>query len=91
MFHGEYLVSFEALDPQRPGEKVVVKLLADERDVTIRSGTPTRDHPAGGLLRVEVLGRKQGFALLVLPQPAQPVGERALVEDDLLAQETVRA
>ncbi len=90
MFRGEYLVSFEALDPQKPGEKVTVQLLADERDVTIRSGTPTRHNPAEGVLRVEVVERKPGFALLVLPQPAQPVGERAYIEDDLLEPERVR-
>jgi hypothetical protein len=84
MFRGEYLVTFEAGGLQRPDKKVPVQLLADEQEVVIRSGTPERGKPAEGLLRVEVLGRARGLALLVLPQPGQPVGERAYVNEDLL-------
>ena len=72
MFRGEYLVTFEAVDSQDPNKKVRVRLLADESDVVIRSGTPDRGSPAEGLLRVEILKRANGLAFVVLPQPAQP-------------------
>ena len=85
MFRGEYLVSFDAVDLQNPNKKVSVRLLADEHEVVIRSSkAPRRDDPVQGLLRVEVLGSEKGFALVVLPQPAQPVGERAYVDEDLV-------
>jgi len=89
MFRGEYLVTFEAVDSQTQNKKLSVRLLADERDVIIRFGTPERGNPAEGLLRVEILKRANGLALLVLPQPAQPVGERAYVEESLLQEEAV--
>jgi hypothetical protein len=84
MFSGEYLVTFDAVDAQNPEAKVSVKLLADEREVTLlqKKQTPERGKPVKGLLRVEVLEKAKGLALLVLPQPAQPVGERAYVEED---------
>lgn len=84
MFRGEYLVVFEAIDVQNPEKKVTVQLLADENEVSIRSGTPERGRPVEGLLRVEVLETIKGLALLVLPQPAQPVGERVYVDEDYL-------
>jgi hypothetical protein len=84
MFDGEYLVSFEAADLQHPEQRIPVRLLADELDVKIQSGTPVRHSPAEGLLRVEVVERTKGLALLILPQPGQPVGERAYVDEDQL-------
>jgi hypothetical protein len=87
MFRGEYLVSFDAIDSQNPREEMVVRLLADEQEVVIRSGVPQRGNPAEGLLRVEVLERAKGLALLVLPQPAQPVGERTYVLENLVQEE----
>jgi hypothetical protein len=84
MFRGEYLVSFDAVDLQNPEKKVPVRLLADEQEVVVRSGVPKRGKPVEGLLRVEVLEKTNGFALLVLPQPAQPVGERTYVSADLV-------
>jgi len=84
MFRGEYLVSMEALDSQYPDRKIPIQLWADEQEVRIQSGSPERGHPAEGLLRVEVMGRRKGQALIVLPQPAQPVGERAYVDEQLL-------
>jgi hypothetical protein len=84
MFRGEYLVTFDALSTDNPDKKVSVQLLADEHEVIVQSGTPDREQPAEGLLRVEVLDRGKGLALLVLPQPAQPMGERVYVEEDLV-------
>jgi hypothetical protein len=85
MFQGEYLVSFAAVGPQGPLE---LRLLADEQDVRLLSAAPERGHPAEALLRVEVLGVHKGIAHLALPQPAQPVGERAYVEGSLLQEAT---
>jgi hypothetical protein len=88
MFRGEYLVQFDAVDLRNPKKKVSVRLLADENEVVIPSDkVPKRDDPAEGLLRVEVLGKEGGFALVVLPQPAQPVGERAYVDEELVQEE----
>jgi hypothetical protein len=87
MFAGEYLVVFEASTLQEPDKKIPVKLFADEYDVKIRSGVPERGHPASGLLRVQLLGKTRGRALLVLPQPAQPAGERAYVDEGNLVAE----
>jgi hypothetical protein len=85
MFEGEYLVTFEAVDVDNPERKMSVQLLADEQDV-VRQGEnlPERGRPVPAFLRVEVLNTVGGLALLVLPQPAQPVGERAYVEADQL-------
>jgi hypothetical protein len=89
MFRGEYLVSFDAVDLQNPNKKVSVRLLADENEVDLPSGRlPKRDEPVEGLLRIEVLGTEKGFALVVLPQPAQPVGERAYVDEDIVQEKT---
>ena len=43
--------------------------------------SPKRGKPVDGFLRVEVVDREKGFALVVFPQPAQPVGERAYVDE----------
>jgi hypothetical protein len=84
MFDGEFLVSFEARDAQQASGKIAVQLFADENEVKIPSGTPKRKQPTDGLLRVEVLKKQNGVALLALPQPAQPVGERAYVDVGML-------
>lgn len=84
MFRGEYLVSFQAMDLPNSESKVTVRLLVDENEVTSISGLPKRNMPAEGMLRVEVLARGKGLALLVLPQPSQPLGERVYVEEAVL-------
>jgi hypothetical protein len=90
MFSGEYLVTFDAVDPSDPEKKIPVQLLADEKEVTGLSGSPKRGNPVTGMLRVEMVDQAKGFALVALPQPAQPVGERAYVDDDDVVQEKVR-
>ncbi len=84
MFEGEYLVTFTAADARNPEQPVRVRLLADQNEVVVQSGKPEREKPVPGLLRVEVVQRAKGFALIVLPQPAQPVGERAYVSEDVI-------
>jgi hypothetical protein len=84
MFRGEYLVTFQIENLKKEGEKIRVQLLVDEHEIIHLSGTPERGDPAEGLLRVEVVRRDKGYALLVLPQPAQPVGERVYVEEDMV-------
>jgi hypothetical protein len=84
MFRGEYLVSLTAYDPREPGKQVPVKLFADERDIKSIQGSPERRKPVKALLRVAVANKGKGFAEVVFPQPAQPVGNSALFEENLL-------
>ena len=88
MFKGEWLVYVFAADPTDPKKTFPVKLFADERDVTCIQGSPERDKPAKALLRVDVANRAGGLAEVIFPQPAQPVGESAFFDENLLKQET---
>src|ERR1041384_6741840 len=81
MFHDEYLVYLDVVQPDDPGKKVRAQLLVDQREVKDISGQPERDHPASAWLRVSLIGKKKGFAQLVLPQPANPIGENILMEE----------
>jgi hypothetical protein len=81
MFRGEYLAFLEVYDPEAPRQKVQAQALVDEREVSGVNGTPRRNAPVSAWLRVELVGRSAGLARVALPQPAQPVGENALVEE----------
>jgi hypothetical protein len=87
MFDREWLVHVTAADPKNRNKPIVVKLFADERDVTGIQGQPTRGNPVKALLRVAVANRGGGFAEVVFPQPAQPVGDSAFLDESLLEQE----
>jgi hypothetical protein len=87
MFRGEWLVFVKALDPENPSTEVKVQLLVDQREVVNVRGTPRRHDPADGWLRVTVAGHEGEFARLVLPQPAQPLGENILVPEGVVTQE----
>jgi hypothetical protein len=86
MFKGEYLVQLTAADPRQPNKPLIVKLFADERDVKRIRGTPEpqRHKPVRAWLRVTVANTREGFVEVVFPQPAQPVGESAFFEKDLV-------
>jgi hypothetical protein len=84
MFHGEWLIHFDAYSPQNPRDRVRAQAFVDERDVIGLKGNPAKNHPVAGWLRVEVASGEGDYALLVLPQPAQPFGERVLIEKSLL-------
>jgi hypothetical protein len=87
MFRGEYLVFIDLTDPDNPEKKFRAQALVDERDVHPLGGTPKRNSPVRGWLRVELLGPEKGFQRVVLPQPAQPGGTNVLVDDTQVREE----
>jgi hypothetical protein len=87
MFRGEYLVYLEAGTRQNPEEAVRVQLLVDSEGVAGLRGTPARHRPAEAFLQVEVADSTGDYAVVVLPQPAQPVGETVLVAWSRLREE----
>src|SRR4051794_22737899 len=84
MFSGELLVYLSGIDPVTKDKRIKVQLLADESEVEKMDHTPKRNQPASGWLRVTLAGETGNIAEVVLPQPAQPVGESMLVEADEL-------
>jgi len=87
MFREEWLVYLDALNPNNPGETVRVQLLVDQREVSGIHGTPRRNNPAAGWLCVTLAGHRAGLAELILPQPAQPVGETVIVHEKEVREE----
>jgi hypothetical protein len=87
MFRGEFLVYLDALDPSNPEKKVQAQLFADERDVVGIEGMPERNQPVPAWLTVSLVRTFHGFAQIVLPQPAQPLGENLLIEEDKIKSE----
>ena len=83
MFKGEWLVALDAVDPEKHRE-LRVQLFADEREVARIQGTPKRNQPVPGWLRVSLVKAKNGLAQVVLPQPATPVGETIFVKRELV-------
>jgi len=81
MFRDEFLVYLDVIDPQDPSRTITVQLLADRREVAKLRGTPKRNQPAAGWLRVALARQEKGLAQVVLPQPASPVGPNVLVEE----------
>src|SRR5579864_6413780 len=75
MFRGEWLVYLNTVDPANPNREVRAQLLVDEREVRGIHGTPKRNNPAPGFVRVTLVKREADFAWIVLPQPATPSGE----------------
>jgi hypothetical protein len=84
MFRGEWLVFLDVINPQNPEQTLRVQLLVDQREVSELRGDPKRNQPAEGWLRVALAGKAKGFAQLVLPQPATPVGESILLDEKLV-------
>jgi hypothetical protein len=80
MFTGEFLVFLKGLDPENAGRSISIQMLVDEREVKELSGTPQRKKPVEGWVKVTLANEQGGVAEVVLPQPAQPVGENMLVE-----------
>src|SRR5262245_9077329 len=87
MFRGEWLVVVDAADPANPEHSVQAQMWVDERDVRRLEGKPERGRPVNGWLRVEWADTRQGLALVVLPQPAQPLGESLLIREHLVERE----
>jgi hypothetical protein len=80
MFSGELLVFLKALDPEQPERVIDVQMLVDQSEVERVVGEPRRKRPADAWVRVTLAKEHGGLALVVLPQPAQPVGESMLVD-----------
>ena len=83
MFKEEWLVFLDAVAPENQQERQV-QLFADVREVTRIHGTPRRNQPAPGYLRVSLVKAKNGFVQVVLPQPATPFGETIFVKKKLV-------
>lgn len=83
MFKGEWLVFLDATDPENQRD-LKVQLFVDEREVARIQGTPKRNQPVSGWLRVSLVEAKNGLAQVVLPQPATPVGETVFVKRELV-------
>ena len=84
MFKGELLVYLHGLHPERRGESIRVQMLVDEQEVKALTGEPKRNNPVSGWLKVSLGHEEGGVAEVVLPQPAQPVGESLLVRSSEL-------
>src|SRR5262245_34048666 len=79
MFREELLAYLDARNPDNPDETVKAQLLVDQREVTGIQGTPKRNSPVSGWLRVSLVGKQGNWMEVVLPQPSQPLGEAVLV------------
>ena len=84
MFKDELLVFLSGFDPVEKDKPIKVQLLVDQQEVEGLHGTPKRNQPATGWLRVMITTDddkpEEGIAAVILPQPAQPVGETLLVD-----------
>jgi hypothetical protein len=83
MFKGEWLAFLDAIDPETR-QDLRVQLFVDEKEVANIQGTPKKNQPVPGWLRVSLVKAKHGIAQVVLPQPAMPVGETVLVKQELV-------
>ncbi len=83
MFKGEWLVFLHAINPENK-QDLRVQLFADEREVARIEGTPKRNQPVWGWLRVSLVKAKNELAQVVLPQPATPLGETVFVRQELV-------
>ena len=90
MFRGEFLVYVEAFNPDNPEEVVHAQLFADARDVAGIRGTPERNKPAPAWLTVSLVRVSHGLAQIVLPQPAQPLGETLLIDEEKVRREVTK-
>src|SRR4051794_7686743 len=79
MFKGELLVHFTGFNPDHVDETIQVQMLVDQNEVKGLRGQPMRHAPVDGFVFVTLLGEVRGLAEVILPQPAQPVGQRLLV------------
>jgi hypothetical protein len=80
MFRGEFLVYLNGYSLENPDQKIKVQMLVDEKDVPVVNGMPKRNQPASGFVKVTLLKQADKTAFVILPQPAQPVGESLLVD-----------
>jgi hypothetical protein len=81
MFKGEWLVTVEAVNPDKPDQILQTQSWVDERSVQEIEGTPAREQPVPGKLRVEWSRTVNGLAVLILPQPSLPLGTRIFLPE----------
>ena len=83
MFKDELLVYVSGFDPSDNGKAVKAQLLVDQQEVEGLQGIPKKNHPVGAWLKVSLLNGNRNsdktIATVILPQAAQPVGERLQV------------
>jgi hypothetical protein len=87
LFKEEWLVYLDVGTLHDPERTVRAQLLADKREVKEVVGPPARNSPAPAWLRVEQADVKGDFAIVVLPQPAEPVGATVVVKQERLRRE----
>jgi hypothetical protein len=87
MFRGEYLAHVEVGTLTDPEETVPAQLFVDQREVAGVRGTPARNNPVAAFLRVQLADRKGEHAVVVLPQPAEPVGATVTLDEGQLREE----
>ena len=79
----------ERFDPTRAGSLGGSSVdgglpFADPLLVVRLEGTPTKEQPVKGWVRVEQVGIQDGLAKILLPQFAQPVGTYLYINKDLV-------
>jgi hypothetical protein len=84
MFRGEFLAHLTGFRVEQPDEPVSVQMLVDQNEVVDLARTPRRNRPEPALIRVTLAGQEHGLSRVILPQPAQPVGESMLVKTTAL-------
>lgn len=87
MFRDEWLLLIDAVDFKDPEKKIEVQMFADKPLVVCLEGTPTKEQPARGWVKVYQVGTPNGLAQILLPQFAQPVGEYLFIDKDLVEPE----
>jgi hypothetical protein len=80
MFRGEFLVYFNGFHLEDPEKQIKIQMLVDEKEVKVAHGEPKRNRPAQGWVKVTLASEKEGISRIILPQPAQPVGESMLIK-----------
>src|SRR4051812_38303912 len=84
MFRGEYLAYIHVGTLANPEEVVSAQLFVDHREVVGVAKVPTKNDPVPGFLRVQLAEIKGGYATIVLPQHAEPLGATVTVDEEQL-------
>jgi hypothetical protein len=80
MFRGEFLAHLEGYKLDHPDKRIPVQMLVDQNEVVGLTREPKRNQPESAWVRVTSAGEDGGLTRVILPQPAQPVGESMLVD-----------
>jgi hypothetical protein len=80
MFRGEYLARLKGYKFEQPDKLIDIQMFVDQKEVVGLKRDPKRNQPESAWVRVTVAGEEKGLQRVILPQPAQPVGEGMLVD-----------